>query len=104
MDFTVEPGFKIPPKRRSYSTDYVYPFNKMSIGDSFLISLKPDEFKIRPGKKTSISDFVCDKVLRKASQYRRVDPTFYVLNRVRNMAEHQEVGVRVWRILKGEFK
>ena len=100
MGFTVEPGFSIPPKKKTYTTNFIYPFKKMAIGDSFSIHLEPEEFNIRPGKKTSKAEYIIDKVRRKAQQYRRLDPTFYILIREMNMAEHHEVGVRVWRIKK----
>jgi len=99
MEFIVEPGFEIPPKKRSAVTDFIYPFKLMTIGGSFFIPINPDEFKKRPGEKTSVADYIDDKVRRKARQYReRVDKDFYVLTRTRNMIDHNEVGIRVWRI------
>ena len=99
--YPVEPGFELPPRKRR-KQGYAYPFKKMlHYRDSFPVLLSPEQMNRKPGKQTSYAENKAATIKTSAKKYRKEeDKNFTIEIRERNLAEHGEIGLRVWRTNK----
>ena len=100
--YPVEPGFEMPTGggNKVDLESLVYPFSKMkNIGDAFPIILSPDQMVVPKDKKSSFAERVAARCRGKSYTYaKHFQKGFKVSIHERNMNEHYECGLRVWRV------
>lgn len=99
--YPVEPGFEMPTGRRKINESSIYfPFGKMArLKDSFPVSLEPTRMIKQSGEITSFADRISARIRGQATTYRKhFKPGFKVRIFKRNFNEHNECGLRVWRV------
>lgn len=99
--YPVEPGFEMPTWAGTVDLiSIIYPFHKMkNIGDSFPITLTPDQMGARKKGESSFAEKVSARCRGKSYTYaKHFDKNFKVRIWMRNFAEDNECGLRVWRV------
>lgn len=88
MSYQIEKGHSIPEPHRGPlgPRGSKYPFADMAVGDSFLVTDEKEQ----------------NGVASSAQRYGKMHDARFITRR-RNMAEHGEEGVRVWRVDPAEF-
>ncbi len=104
MGYKIDTDMAIPTGRTSKGGSYGgYPFDKMEIGDSIFMPLKEADFEARPNKKTTVSELLQSRIRTYGYKYKKtIDGDFRRLVRERSKLQHNECGVRAWRVAKAK--